>query len=158
MPAITAQPLTQERFVQFGEVLDLPRSPGRHFYSDPLGNLRESAKPSLSISLVEPSHTRSLQVEMLERHEFSSQSFVPIDVDSWIVIVAPHHASGAPDMDQLQAFIARGDQGVTYRPNTWHHGVTVFGAPATFAVFMWLAGDGGDEEFVDVSSVTVNLP
>ncbi|QJQ95217.1 MULTISPECIES: ureidoglycolate lyase [Halomonadaceae] len=158
MTAITAQPLTQESFAQFGEVLDLPRSPGRHFYSDTLGNLRESAKPSLSISLIEPSPKRPLRVEMLERHEFSSQSFVPIDVDSWIVIVAPHDASGAPDMDQLQVFMARGDQGVTYRPNIWHHGVTVLGASATFAVFMWLTGDGGDEEFVDVSPMTVNLP
>nr|WP_163501859.1 ureidoglycolate lyase [Halomonas socia] len=158
MTSITAQPLTQERFAPFGDVLELPKTPGRHFYSDALGNLRDSAKPSLSISLVEPSPAQPLRVEMLERHEFSSQSFVPVDVDSWIVIVAPHNASGAPDMDKLRAFIARGDQGVTYRPDTWHHGVTVFAAPATFAVFMWLEGGSGDEEFVDVSPVTVNLP
>ena len=40
------------------------------------------------------------------------------------------------------------DQGVTYKADTWHHPLTVLDRPAAFAVFMWLDGSKGDEEFV----------
>ncbi|HWN49036.1 MAG TPA: ureidoglycolate lyase [Xanthobacteraceae bacterium] len=31
-----------------------------------------------------------LEVKLLERHEFSSQTFVPLDVGRWLVVVCPH--------------------------------------------------------------------
>jgi len=100
---------------------------------------------------------RPLRAEMLERHEFSSQSFVPVDVDRWLIVVAPHASRGGPDLAGLRAFIATGRQGVTYRPNTWHHGLTVLDRPGRFAVFMWRAGSK-DEEFVPVTPFTVRIP
>jgi len=41
--------------------------------------------------------------------------------------------------------------------NTWHHGFTVLDWPGRFAMFMWLDGSSGDEEFVPVTPFTIRL-
>ena len=156
MHRIKAEPLSAEAFAPFGEVLTLPTQAGRTYYNAALGNLRHEAGPSLSLSLREPSDPLPLRVVSLERHQYSSQTFVPIDVAQYLVVVAPHLPQGGPDVSRARAFLARGDQGVTYRPDTWHHGLTVFGRPAQFAVFMWATGGQGDEEFVDVEPFDVH--
>jgi len=156
MKTLIVEPLTAQAFAPFGDVIDLPARPGRTYYNGALGNLREQAAPNLSLTMREPAGELPLRAHLLERHEFSSQTFVPIDVHAYLVVVAPHRPEGGPDAARARAFLARGDQGVTYRPNTWHHGLTVFGRPATFAVFMWQAGGEGDEEFVEVEPFMVS--
>jgi ureidoglycolate lyase len=138
-------------------VIDVPSAAGRTYYEEALGNLRPHARPSLSMTFRVPTADRPLKSELLERHEFSSQSFVPVDVGRWLIVVAPHARAGGPDMTGLQAFIADGSQGVTYRPNTWHHGLTTLDRPGRFAVFMWRAGEK-DEEFVPVAPFTIRIP
>jgi ureidoglycolate lyase len=150
------QPLTRQAFAPFGEVIDVPQEAGRTYYEDALGNLRPQAKPSLSMSYRMPTQDRPLKSELMERHEFSSQTFVPVDVARWLIVVAPHAAQGGPDMAHARAFIATGKQGVTYKPDTWHHGLTTLDRPGRFAVFMWRAGTQ-DEEFVPVPPFTVKL-
>jgi len=154
---VVPQPLTKAAFAPFGDVIDVQDDVGRQYYDQALGNLRKEAKPSLSMVLKVELAERPLRAEMLERHEFSSQSFVPVDVDRWLIVVAPHASHGGPDLAGLRAFIATGRQGVTYRPNTWHHGLTVLDRPGRFAVFMWRAGSK-DEEFVPVTPFTVRIP
>ena len=154
---IIPQPLTKEAFAPFGDVIDMPKEAGRNYYEEALGNLRAHAKPSLSVSLKPPTPDRPLQAEMLERHEFSSQTFIPVDVARWLIVVAPHALQGGPDTKQVRAFTATGQQGVTYKPNTWHHGLTVLDKPGRFAVFMWRA-DAHDEEFVPVEPFTIKIP
>lgn len=152
------QPLTQEAFAPFGDVIDVPDAPGRTYYDEALGNLRPAAQASLSLSLKAETPDRPLRSDYMERHEFSSQTFVPLDVERWLIVVAPHASAGAPDVAGMKAFIATGKQGVTYRPNTWHHGLTVLDRPGRFAVFMWRDGGKGDEEFVSVPPFTIRIP
>jgi ureidoglycolate lyase len=155
---IVPQPLTKEAFAPFGDVIDVPNEPGRQYYEEALGSLRPTAHPSLSLSLKAETPDRPLKADLLERHEFSSQTFVPIDVARWLVVVAPHARAGGPDLANVRAFIATGKQGVTYKPNTWHHGLTVLDKPGRFAVFMWRDGGKGDEEFVPVEPFTIRIP
>ncbi len=152
------QPLTKEAFAPFGDVIDVPETPGRTYYNDALGNLRPDAKANLSLSLKAETPDRPLRSDYMERHEFSSQTFVPLDVERWLIVVAPHASAGGPDVTGMKAFIATGRQGVTYRPNTWHHGLTVLDRPGRFAVFMWLDGGKGDEEFVPVPPFSIRIP
>lgn len=98
-----------------------------------------------------------LEVKLLERHEFSSQTFVPLYVGRWLVVVCLHATLGGPDVAHGRAFIAGPDQGITYRMNTWHHGLTVLDRPGRFAIFMWLDCSSGDEEFVPVTPFTIRL-
>ncbi len=155
---IIAQPLTQAAFAPYGDVIDVPSEPGRKYFEEALGSLRPHARPSLSVSLKPETPNRPLRAELLERHEFSSQTFMPLDVERWLIVVAPHAARGGPDLAGVKAFIANGRQGVTYKPNTWHHGLTVLDRPGRFAVFMWRDGSKGDEEFVPVESFTIRIP
>ncbi|BBK36451.1 putative ureidoglycolate lyase [Allostella sp. ATCC 35155] len=155
---LTAQRLTAEAFAPYGDVLAAPDAPGRSYFEEGLGNLRPGAWPSLSLSLRAPAESLPLEAKLLERHEFSSQSFVAIDASRWIVIVCPHAADGGPDVARAVAFVAGQGEGVTYKPNVWHHGLTCLDRPGKFATFMWRDGTTGDEEFVPVAPFTVHVP
>jgi ureidoglycolate lyase len=154
---ITPQALSREAFAPFGDVIEIPDHAGRTYYEESLGNLRADARPSLSVTLKAETPDRPLRADLLERHEFSSQTFVPIDVQRWLIVVAPHAAAGGPDLGGVRAFLATGRQGVTYKPNTWHHGLTVLDRPGRFAVFMWRDGTKRDEEFVPVKPLVIHI-
>lgn len=156
---LTARPLTAEAFAPFGEVLEAPAAPGRVYFDRALANLRPAAAPSLSIVVKEPDAAPPLRSAVMERHPFSSQSFVPLDAGRWLVVVAPPAAEGGgPDMARALAFLARCDQGVTYGANVWHHPFTVLDRPARFVVVMWRDGTPADDEFVDVPPFEIDLP
>ena len=157
---LQARPLTASEFAPFGEVLAGPDLPGRLYFDASLGNQRREARPSLSIAHAASAMRLPLEVAQLERHEFSSQSFVPIQGGRWLVIVCPSSSDGGPDVERALAFIAQPEQGVTYRSNVWHYPLTVLDDAACFAIFMWREGTQSDEEFrpvvpfsVDVSSI-----
>lgn len=157
MKSVTVKPLNAKDFAPFGDVIEMPKTPGRVYFEEALGNLRQHAVASLSTTLKEPSPSLPMEVTLLERHEFSSQTFMPAHVKSWLIVVAPHTADGKPDLDRVQAFLADASQGITYKPNTWHHGLTAFEEPSKFNVFMWRDNTSGDEEFVSVPPFKVQL-
>lgn len=156
---LIARPLTAEAFAPFGTVLEAPPQAGRTYFDDTLANRRSGARPSLSIARRGEIATLPLTATMMERHEFSSQSFVPIDCGGWVVMVAPHTADSRPDMAKARAFLAGPEQGVTYGANIWHHPLTIVQRPAVFAIYMWLEGGKGDEEFFTLAEpVTIGSP
>lgn len=59
---------------------------------------------------------------------------------------------GHPDLSKLEAFIARGDQAVTYGPGTWHAPMVVLGKrPIEFVVLQYANGVGVEDcQEVDV--------
>ena len=144
MRTIVAEPLTAEAFKPFGAVLEGSSVPGRVFLSDTLANGRPQAPVCLSVATVEPKKDLPLQVKVLERHEHSSQTFIPLSVSRYLVLATLDAPGGGPDLTRLRAFVARGGQGVTYAMGTWHHPVTVLDAPASFVVLMWRDGTSGD--------------
>ena len=156
---IVALPLTAEAFKPFGAVLEGPPVPGRVYLSDTLANGRAHAPVSLSVATVVPKATFPMEVTVLERHEHSSQTFIPLSVKRYLVLATLDAPGGGPDLARLRAFVARAGQGVTYAMGTWHHPVTVLDGPASFAVLMWRDGTPGDEEFVTVTTpLTVVVP
>jgi ureidoglycolate lyase len=155
MRTLIARPLTAAAFAPYGEVLEAPGDAGRIYIERALANGRAGAKPSLSIALAKPPATLPFQVVQMERHQFSSQSFVPMERGRFLVIVAPKLDSGGPDVSRAEAFVAGPGQGVTYGMDVWHHALTVLDAPMRLAIFMWLERRGTDEEFVDVTPFAV---
>ena len=156
---IIAEPLTAEAFKPYGAVLEGPPLPGRVYVNDTLANGRPHAPMSLSIATVAPTRELPLVVKVLERHEHSSQSFIPLGVSRYLILATRDAPGGGPDVANLRAFVARAGQGVTYAMGTWHHPVTVLDTPASFAVLMWRDGSAGDEEFVPVTiPLTVDVP
>ena len=140
---ITAEPLTALAFKPFGAVLEGTPAPGRAYVSDTLANGRAHAPVSLSVATVAPKGDLPLEVSMLERHEHSSQTFIPLHVSRYLVLATLDAPGGGPDLSRLRAFVARAGQGVTYAIGTWHHPLTVLDGPAAFAVLMWRDGSPG---------------
>ncbi len=150
--ALIAQSLTAAAFAPFGTVFEAPSEPGRVPAHDGLANRRPAAEPSLRLTKLAPLARLPLRAELFERHAFSSQTFLPLAVARYLVIVAPDAATGGPDGAGARAFIGRAGQGVTYRAGLWHHGMTALDQPATFAVLMWCDGTTADEEFVTLAA------
>ncbi|MDZ7749192.1 MAG: ureidoglycolate lyase [Halofilum sp. (in: g-proteobacteria)] len=56
---------------------------------------------------------------------------MPLNGRPYLVVVA---AGEAPGPDDVDAFLARGDQGVNYHVNAWHHPLLALGAESDFLV------------------------
>jgi ureidoglycolate lyase len=77
---LVPQPLRAERFAPFGDVLEAPPEPGRCFFGKGLANRRPRATLSLAVVHTPPLAALPLVATRMERHEFSSQSFLALDV------------------------------------------------------------------------------
>ncbi|KAK4057093.1 Allantoicase [Microbotryomycetes sp. JL221] len=87
------------------------------------------------------------QVKVLERHEFSSQAFVPMGNggDRYLVIVCLPNSGkssvyGQPDLSTLRAFVATSQQGISYKPNVWHHPLIALDKATDFACVVYETG------------------
>jgi len=149
---LVPEPLTPAGFAPYGEVLAPPPQNGRVYFDAGLGDRRPAAQASLSMIRLPPLAPPAMHVRELERHEFSSQSFVPLSVSRWLIVVAPPANGGGPDGARAQAFVAGPGQGITFHIGTWHHGLTVLDREAEFSIFMWRDGGAGDEEFVTLAT------
>jgi ureidoglycolate lyase len=155
---LRAEPLTSAAFLPYGDVIECPAMPGRTYFEDALSSLRPKARPSISLTVKAPLTDLPLRSTTMERHEFSSQSFIPQEAGRWLAIVAPHGPDGKPDMARARAFLCQPNQGVTYGVNVWHHPFTVLDREARFVIVMWRDGTKTDEEFVQVAPFSVELP
>src|SRR2546428_11774893 len=86
---IIAESLTEKAFAPYGDLLAAPAEFGRAYFDEGLRTSRATAWPSLSVSHVRPLPSLPLEARVMERHELSSQSFLPLDVARWLVVVAP---------------------------------------------------------------------
>lgn len=228
--------LSPETFAPFGEVIQNPQTHGgrpalqsvlanqgsatkwldvthmdNHYH---LSASKKAAKVVMNMFVCKPRDLKEeggkqvFPVEILERHPFTPQTFVPTGLSAedtktcYLVIVAPTlpnrawdnaadrnqpyptpeprrkrslaqrllgarpnpftndfassttpppvnsptrrpKGPGPPDLDNLKAFIARGDQAVTYGPGTWHAPMVVLGQkPIDFVVVQYANGVG----------------
>lgn len=111
-------------------------------------------------------------VKVLERHPYTTQTFVPLGISRsesnqsrYLVIVAPSlprspkdecfpvpsvtangdrlPGRGLPDLMRTKAFIAHGSQAVTYGAGTWHAPMVAIGkTPIAFVVVQFANGVG----------------
>jgi ureidoglycolate lyase len=136
---LTIRPLTRDAFLPFGEVLEADASTMKLING---GNTQrfhalaqaeaagEGARVILNIFRGEPRRF-PYELTMMERHPFGSQSFSPLSARPYLVVVAQDE-DGRPG--EPQAFLARGDQGVNYRRNVWHHPLMTLAEASDFLV------------------------
>jgi ureidoglycolate lyase len=152
---IRIEDVTPQTFAPFGDLLP-PGTPGggRQELIEELQNKRSSARARLSMAAVDPK-SLPLTAAKMERHVYSSQAFVPLECASYLVVVAPKGAAGAPDLSRLRAFRIPGDTGINYRPDTWHHPLTALDRIGRFAVLTFVDGTESDEEWFDLPEQVV---
>ena len=152
IPKVVAEPLHADSFSEFGEVIHRPAEGVREFFNNRLENNRTDARIDLSLATIKPVDKLPLRATVMERHPFSSQTFLPLKASRYLVVVAPDGDDGGPDLAGTRAFVAEGNQGITYRCGVWHHGVTVLDEAAVIAVLMWCDGSSADEEFLNIDT------
>jgi ureidoglycolate lyase len=145
-------PLTAEAISPFGSIVAAPANTAdRSIYTQWLGSGRTGTTPRFHVNLLLPADL-PYTIQVLERHVYSAQFFVPLDVAQYVVVVAPSASDGSPDLAAARGFLAPPNVGVVYAPGTWHAGATVLERPGSFAVLMWRNDSGDDEEFLTLKS------
>ena len=149
---IVLQPLTNEAFAPFGDVLEAAGEPDKIINAGMCGRFHDLAhldftgrEARAGISLFR-SRARSLpyKLDMMERHPLGSQAFMPMSADPFMVIVAPDEA-GKPGIPR--AFLTSPGQGVNYYRNTWHGVLTPLTDNVLFAVVDRIGEGDNLEEF-----------
>ena len=125
MTRLTPEPLTQAAFAPFGTVLQradveaYPINEGTTTRYNALSHVDPGADGEVIVSIFTGTRRPDpIEIRMLERHPLGDQLFWPLADADWLVVVAPGEAPGARD---CRCFRARGDQGVRYAANVWHH-------------------------------------
>ncbi|MBU2980385.1 ureidoglycolate lyase [Lentibacter algarum] len=151
MNEIFVEPLTQDAFAQFGDVLEAVGKPDKIINAGFCGRWHDRAaldfgadgRAGMSVFKAEP-RALPYKLEMVERHPDGCQAFVPMSMDNWLVTVAEDEG-GKPV--RLRAFLAGPGQGVNYHRNTWHGVLTPLSAPGLFAVVDRIGETPNLEEF-----------
>jgi ureidoglycolate lyase len=151
---LRARPLTREAFLPFGDIIGLELSGGtsanqgtatRYDKVARLASSRPEAKPNLAV-FRSVAKTLPFEVRLLERHPCSTQMFVPMACQRFLVVVCPEDARGEPDLARLCAFVCGPGQGVNYRPGLWHHPIIALDGPADLLMLAWEDGTALDCE------------
>ncbi|RYF68992.1 MAG: ureidoglycolate hydrolase [Comamonadaceae bacterium] len=120
--------LTAQDFAPYGHVVQAPSGAAGRWINDgtterfdlvhDLQLQAEGGRAALAIFRAQARHFPQTLQEM-ERHALGSQSFIPLGLRRFVLVVAP--AGAAPDVQALAAFVSDGTQGVVLAPGTWHH-------------------------------------
>ena len=134
---IKPEPLTATRFAPFGDVLDFSGTPDKMINQGMCGRFHDRAiltqtDGRAGISLFE-AVPRQLpyRLDMMERHPFGSQAFLPMTESPFLVIVADDE-NGCPG--KPLAFLTEPNMGVNYHANIWHGVLTPLSVPGRFVV------------------------
>lgn len=138
---LTIEPLTQEAFRPFGDVIETDNHPFRSINNGTTRRYHalatvETAYPAEGdravISIFRAQVTKMpVTIRMLERHPLGSQAFIPLLGRQSLIVVAPPTDKSInndqPQLDLIRAFVTNGRQGINYSRGTWHHPVLAIG-------------------------------
>lgn len=135
---LAARPLNKERFAPFGDVLETDGASVRminggtteRFHALAAADIDPAGRVIINLFRGQP-RLFPYVVDMMERHPLGSQAFYPLSQKPWLVVVA-EDLDGCPG--EPQVFLARGNQGVNYRANVWHHPLIALGTVSDFLV------------------------
>lgn len=124
---LAVEPLSQDAFFLFGDVVEANNSAKTLVINEGhtqrfhdlahIDVMNENGKTGVSIfrsSALE----LPISIRIMERHPLSSQLFMPLGNEPYLVVVAP---AGEFCEGDIRAFLAQPNQGVNYHAGTWHH-------------------------------------
>jgi ureidoglycolate lyase len=133
------KPLTAEAFAKYGDVIEVDSKEPigiNYGYTERFHDLAnidataEGGRAGVSIFRSQPL-PMPISIKIMERHPLSSQAFVPLSNEPYLVVVAP---AGEFDESRIEVFLAQPGQGVNYAAGTWHHFCLALNKPSNFLV------------------------
>ena len=152
--------LTRESFAQFGDVIEVNDNAKNFSINDGFTQryhdlaqvdvTQENGRTLINIFRSTPLE-QPLSIRMMERHPLSSQAFIPMGQQPYLVVVAP---KGEFNIGKIEVFLASAKQGVNYHKGTWHHYCLALNEVSDFIVIdRGGAGDNCDVIKLDGSLV-----
>lgn len=120
-----ARPLTKNDFKLYGDVIEFAGNDffhindgqGERYHNIAQIDVKTAIPPSISLVRSQPVNLPVL-IDMMERHPYASQAFVPIHHRRFLVAVAK--AGETVNPDEIELFVTNGHQGVNYHAGVWH--------------------------------------
>jgi len=152
MQAIEIQKMTAEKFKPFGDIIDFDRPPSFAINNGMCDRYHALAQTEVTgtnaqiiISLGRAkSYSLPLKLEMMERHPYGSQAFIPLQQAPFLVIVAADDG-GQPATPN--AFMTQAGQGINYHRNVWHAVLTPIDHSGDFLIVDRIGEENNLEEF-----------
>ncbi|OCF43935.1 allantoicase [Kwoniella heveanensis CBS 569] len=156
IPTTTANQGTASKFHRLGKIeADYPAGQGK-----PGGVAIGAVKAANRLDVASGV---KIQVELLERHRFTTQAFIPLGrgpntpaPGGFIVVVALNGADDNPDLKTVRAFLATAAQGVSFDRGIWHHSLLTVGGDLEYAVVE--QGHLDPSSWLYVEKVTPSIP
>lgn len=120
-------PITAERFAPYGDVIQASAAARQSMNDARFERFHDLAKidvldaggrAAISIARCRIPARFPYRIDMMERHPYGSQAFIPLTPFAFIVVVAP--AGESVDGADLRAFVTNGRQGINYHKGVWH--------------------------------------
>lgn len=149
---LAVEPLTKEAFAPFGDVIEVEGAELQLINNGTTERFHDLARVEaagtearvlINIFRGQPFEA-PIDIVMMERHPFGSQAFIPLNGRPFLVVVA-EDADGRPARPRV--FLARGDQGVNYLRNVWHHPLLALERQSEFLVVDRAGKEDNLEEF-----------
>lgn len=153
--SLTPQPLTAEAFAAFGNVIEARSDTVININQGTSQRFHDLARvdvasgeghPLVNIFRASP-YPEPLTLSMMEKHPLGSQLFMPLQQHAYLVAVA--QASDQVNAGDIAVFSASGNQGVNFRPGTWHHPLLVLAQQDFLVVDRGGKGDNLVEQDLD---------
>ena len=162
---LNVQDLTQKNFTPFGDIIEtagaerilINEGTTERFHD--LANIDVASEDGYTLINIFRGQPRPqpIQIKMMERHPLSSQAFIPLKKNPYIIVVATISKNVGPK--DLHAFWAEGSQGVNYKRNLWHHPLLTLennheflvvdrGGPGENCEEMWFTEEQGAAQLV----------
>jgi ureidoglycolate lyase len=135
------QTITRELFAPYGDMIEPNSDSSDLINSGSVQRFRDLSRIHLlgpdSQACVHIYRAKAMHEPMIlyqmERHPFGSQLFMPLNGQSFIMVVTPR-ASSKPMLHELCAFLVDGGRGVNLLPGIWHHSLLSLAADSDFLV------------------------
>lgn len=156
-PRLVVEPLTEAAFAPFGQIIEIAAARTTMTINEGFATRYHDlarvhigdAAAAISIFRAR-ARPQPIGIHAMERHPLGSQAFMPLTPEAWLVVVCGGDAH--PDPLTLRCFGVRGDQGVNYNPNIWHHPLLVLAQQQDFLVVDRLGpGANLDEDRFDAT-------
>lgn len=155
---IQIQQIQDSLFTPFGFVFRPIGDAGRRNNFGVIENRRPKAPINLAqVQADDLTQSNEVQLKVLERHPYSTQSFFPLDVANYLVVVCENGSDDRPLISTLQAFRVPGNVGITYRPNVWHAGIGVLEGGRNFLMVIHEDSSEDDCQFIDITPTLISL-
>ncbi|MBL4827294.1 MAG: ureidoglycolate lyase [Spongiibacteraceae bacterium] len=160
---VEATRLTAEAFLPFGDVIEVSDknqqvtinrgSCVRHHNLASIDTAEQGGSTLVNIFCAKAAQLPH-KVTVMERHPLSSQAFVPLGTQRYLVVVGK---KGRFDACSLSAFIAQAGQGVNYHRGVWHHFCLPLDETMNFLVIDRAGAGNNCDEFIIPQSLTLSI-